>query len=259
MKQIATNKTKLLWISLYALSEYLGHFTYKELFDECTNNDGTENYSVLKTDDKWINLTLTFYINIVSPLVDTENTGFYRIYQLLSAPFIVAVHKTIHVLQPVGIRLFTMSVIAVYKERKMNDFRLVLVTETAEYLKLSNPKLMTYPWGLENDHDINFHINEDYDNDDPTDTENPCLNNKAYMCSQLWEIYADDVPCPPSDFSGLYGMQFDAICNDDESTDDINAERKQNCDRWYVSILYTMSFRKLFNPATFVFVFVFVS
>eukprot|EP00486_Rosalina_sp_Unknown_P006674 CAMPEP_0201574514 /NCGR_PEP_ID=MMETSP0190_2-20130828/19046_1 /ASSEMBLY_ACC=CAM_ASM_000263 /TAXON_ID=37353 /ORGANISM="Rosalina sp." /LENGTH=437 /DNA_ID=CAMNT_0048002841 /DNA_START=277 /DNA_END=1586 /DNA_ORIENTATION=+ len=94
---------------------------------------------------------------------------------------------------------------------------------------------MTYPWDLENDHGINFYINTDYDDDTNTDTENPCLNNKAYMCSQIWEIYADDVPCPPSDFSGLYGMQFDALCNDDGTTTTENTERQTNCNRWLAS------------------------
>ena len=222
------------YIKIYFLI-YLGHFTYKELFDECTNFDGTQKYSLLTHDDKWINLTLTFYINIVSPLINDDNSGFYRIYQLLSAPFVIAVQKTIHVLQPVGIRLFTMSIIAVYKEKQQNDFRLVVVTETAEYLKLDNPDLITYPWDLENNHQINFYINDDYDDDSSTTTENPCLNNKAYMCSQIWEIYADDVPCPPSDFSGLYGMQFDAICNHDGTNNaTINAQRIQSCNIWYV-------------------------
>ena len=219
------------------LNYIIGHFSYKELYDECTNYDGTEKYSLLTYDDNWINLTLTFYINIVSPLINDNDSGYYRIYQLLSAPFVVAVRKSIHVLQPVGIRLFTMSIIAVYKERKMNDFRLVVVTETAEYLKLDNPQLMTYPWDLQNNHQINFYINDDYDDNTATTTENPCLNNKAYMCSQIWEIYADDVPCPPSDFSGLYGMQFDTICNDDGSTNaTVNNVRQQNCNIWYVQM-----------------------
>eukprot|EP01083_Nonionella_stella_P096481 271266_1 len=214
---------------------YKGHFSFKELYNECTNYAGTDTYSVLTTDDEWINLTLTFYINIVSPLSNNVDTGFYRIYQLLSAPFVVAIHKTIEVLQPIGIRLFTMSVIAVYKENDQHDFRLAVVTETAEYLKLSSPQLVTYPWDLETNHQIHFQISDEFV-DPLTETayaENPCLNNKAYFCSQIWEIYADDVPCPPSDFSGLYGLRFTAICNDDGSTDaTVNEQRTTSCDIW---------------------------
>jgi len=205
-----------------------GHFSYKALFDECTSYDGSRRYSTLTTDDRWINLTLTFYINVVSPLTLRSNTGFYRAYQLVSAPFVVAIHKTIMVLEPIGINLFTMSILAVYKEDAQSDFVLVVITESAEYLKLSNASLVVYPWDLENEHGIQFQVNK------LADADNACLHNKAYMCSQIFEIYAENVPCPPSNFSGLYGMQFSAECNDAESSNEtVNAARRENCLRWF--------------------------
>eukprot|EP01084_Bolivina_argentea_P185057 319156_1 len=109
-----------------------------------------------------------------------------------------------------------MSVIAVYKENAatepQNDFRLVVLTESQNYLQLSaastgylfNPATgatieqgdFTWPTGSEQGGD--------------------CLNNKAYICSQLWVIKADQVDCKTKgiDFSGKYTLNFDTSCRD---------------------------------------------
>ena len=41
--------------------------------------------------------------------------GFYRVYQLVSQPFLIAVHKTVNVISSTGIDLFVVTIISVYR------------------------------------------------------------------------------------------------------------------------------------------------
>ena len=56
------------------------------------------------------------------------------------------------------------------------------------------------------------------------------VHSKAFICSQLWILSADDVKCP--DFSGQYGIQFTPACNDDTDTDSINQQNSESCSIW---------------------------
>ena len=77
------------------------------------------------------------YINVVSPLLKNSDSGYYRVYQLLSAPFVIAVRKVVNIISSVGINIFTATIIAVYKEDLETDFRLVIMTESADFLSMS--------------------------------------------------------------------------------------------------------------------------
>ena len=116
---------------------YSGRFTWTDLRNCQDYNGNIDSYTQIVTDDNWLNLTGTFYINVVSPYWPTSDFGYYRVYQILSQPFVIAVSSVVNVLGSTGINLMTLSVIAVYKEDADNDFKLVLLTETADYLKLT--------------------------------------------------------------------------------------------------------------------------
>eukprot|EP01084_Bolivina_argentea_P055791 102218_1 len=106
---------------------YEGKFTWSDLRD-CTSFDGSTEYTKVVDDGTDLKLYGTFYINVVSPYWYATATygGYYRVYQLLSQPFVISVSKTIHVLGSTGINLMTISVIAVYKEDYEDTFRLIL-------------------------------------------------------------------------------------------------------------------------------------
>lgn len=56
-----------------------------------------------------------------------RSSGFYRVYQLLSQPFIIAVHKTVNVISSTGINLYVVTIIAVFKENMEADLKMVCV------------------------------------------------------------------------------------------------------------------------------------
>ena len=47
------------------------------------NCDGIGNTITISEDDKYINLSGIFYVDIVSPLSQTIDTGYYHVYQLI--------------------------------------------------------------------------------------------------------------------------------------------------------------------------------
>lgn len=184
---------------------YEGIFSWSELRG-CTDYNGLTEYTVVESDANWLNLSGVFYINVVSPLSRNSDLGFYRVYQLLSAPFVIALRSQINIISSVGINLFTITVIAVYKEELESDFRLIVLTESADFLMLDSPNLLTSP--TLNPNTINFNLLNSSLNEG-------CLTASSNICSQLWEIYANDVQCPPTNFSGLYGLEFTTTCNPD--------------------------------------------
>eukprot|EP00484_Ammonia_sp_Unknown_P026491 CAMPEP_0197029876 /NCGR_PEP_ID=MMETSP1384-20130603/9233_1 /TAXON_ID=29189 /ORGANISM="Ammonia sp." /LENGTH=533 /DNA_ID=CAMNT_0042459119 /DNA_START=105 /DNA_END=1703 /DNA_ORIENTATION=+ len=115
---------------------YEGKFTWNELVACSAYGDTTSYVSTTDTDDS-ITLEGTFYINVVSPYAYNMDLGYYRVYQLLSQPFIITINKNVYVLNYAEINLLTMSIIAVYKEDAESVFKLVVLTEAQEYLQLT--------------------------------------------------------------------------------------------------------------------------
>ena len=198
---------------------YDGIFSWNDL-TSCTSYDnGVDDpvdYIVTEDGDKLILLNGTFYINVVSPFASGEDTGYYRIYQLLSKPFVIAIEKSIQVLGSTGINVLSMSIIAVYKEDGANTFRLIVLTEAQEYLLLSRSNTSLYlfnPSGNAQIEQGEFTVP-----DIAVTNDEGCLDNKNFICSQLWEIRADDVDCHGNDkgidFSGDYTLQFVPECRD---------------------------------------------
>jgi len=77
---------------------------------------------------------------------------------------------------------------------------------------LANPQLLDAPSnnGLDT---ITFAVMNDSVNDG-------CLVASANLCSQLWEIYANNVTCPPTNFTGQYALQYLTVCNPDANYTD---------------------------------------
>merc|ERR1719229_15646 len=71
---------------------WTGTFSWFDLLD-CGSNDGLEDYISLEESSDWVNMSGAVTVNLVSPL-GLEESNFYRVYQLVSQPFIIAVKKT---------------------------------------------------------------------------------------------------------------------------------------------------------------------
>lgn len=127
-------------------------------------------------------------------------------YQLASVPFMMAVHKTVNALSQTGIDLFTVSIIAVYKENVLSEWTLVVLSESADFLALSAPcGVMSAPCSLI------------FRNDD-NDVSGGCLSSGS-LCLQIWEMGPPNgtvLECPTT-FDGEYTFQWSVICNSDAS------------------------------------------
>ena len=220
---------------------YNGKFTWSDLRN-CQKYGGGDSYTSVVSDDNWLNLTGTFYINLVSPYWYDADYGFYRVYQLISQPFVIAVSSVVNVLGSTDINLMTMSIIAVYKEDEgpddekdmYADFKLVVLTECSDYMKLTREP--------QNGIDVLEFDGSDFSNDQvqtsdftvSLNTENDgCLSNKGFICSQLWQISAIDIACTNEvgrDFSGKYSLTFTPECRDD-----IDSELNAHCDEFLLS------------------------
>eukprot|EP01084_Bolivina_argentea_P117988 209432_1 len=202
---------------------YSASFTWAELMD-CKSYDEKTPYITSTDNDDDITLQGTLYINVVSPFDYKEDYGYYRVYQLVSQPFEIVISKTVYVLGDVGINLLTMDIIAVYKEGEENTFRLIVLTESAEYLRLSREGEGTEYLQVFAASDVDNEIeSSNFATLEAAETGTDCLGNKDYICTQLWQITASDVQCTTdgifTDFSGTYSIQFNAVCRDDVGDD----------------------------------------
>eukprot|EP01084_Bolivina_argentea_P181074 312767_1 len=187
---------------------YEGMFEWTDLV-RCKTANGSKHLIHKEIDNKWINLTGIFYVSIISPISSIYDSGFYRVYQLISSPFTIGISKSSSIISSTGINLFTMSLVAVYKEDNdqrpnEDDFKLIVLTESADYLYLSLPKLILTP---------NINSAEFIINNNAYSGSNCIISTHTAICTQLWEIYALNVECPPNSFSGTYTIEWNATCD----------------------------------------------
>eukprot|EP01084_Bolivina_argentea_P143565 252052_1 len=188
---------------------YDGNFKLNELISCDSIN--------IASNEKWLNVTGSFYINLVSPLSKSFDVGYYRIYQLYSAPFILAVHKTINVLSSTGISIFTITFVAVYKQQN-GTYKLIMLTESADYLYLEPMEILSSP--------ITY---LDLISNDKT-ANGECVAVKNNICSQMFEITNNkNIKCAKNLFSGEYIIKFNVTCNPN-IIDNNNAQ--QICHDW---------------------------
>eukprot|EP01083_Nonionella_stella_P128770 390248_1 len=175
--------------------KYSASFTWDELMG-CTDSSGNTPYITSTDNENDITLSGTIYVNVVSPFDYKVDYGFYRVYQLISQPFQIVISKTVYVLGDVGINLLTMDIIAVYKEGEENTFRLIVLTESAEYLRLSREAEGTsYAYVFDPTDTSNQISSSHFATLEAAETGTDCLGNKDYICTQLWQITASDVQC----------------------------------------------------------------
>eukprot|EP01083_Nonionella_stella_P298909 1014410_1 len=175
---------------------YDGNFKLNELLS--CDPDGVAIQTV--TSDEWLNISGTFYINLVSPLAKAFDVGYYYIYQLYSAPFVIAVRRTVNVLSSTGISLFTMTVVAVYKQEAQSSYKLIVLTESADYLFLYGNQLLSWP----NTNELQFEVGKG---------DEQCVAIKNSICSQIFELIDEDMECANNLLSGEYMVRFNVKCN----------------------------------------------
>lgn len=132
--------------------------------------------------------------------------------------------------------LFKTTVMSIYKVTE-NDFYIIILTESAEYIKLDNLSIIATP----NSNEIidQFAVIYDYNN---TDLDNQCISDKNYICSQIWIIMVNDVNCPYS-FDGNYGLQWNAQCsNSGNDGDNISCSQYTNQHDDIVTLSADLSF-----------------
>eukprot|EP01083_Nonionella_stella_P008111 23428_1 len=126
-----------------------------------------------------------------------------------------------------------MSVIAVYKEKQQNTFKLVVVTESQNYLALTRSEGSLYKFTSTSDATITITTGE-FDAPVTDEGNGECLSSKAFICSQLWEIKAEEVDCHTSgiDFTGEYTLAFDTSCRDVIKDGEVSDAYATYCTEW---------------------------
>lgn len=217
---------------------YEGSFSWNDLVG-CTSADGSLSYVTAEQTDDAITLSGTFYINVVSPYEYSADFGYYRVYQVLSQPFVITVNRNVYVLDSTGINVLTISIIAVYKEDGASVFKLVILTEAQEYLQLARSDnglvLFASSSGESAANTIQtseFTVATTAESSDSSPLDG-CLDNKAFICSQLWEIEAPG-DCSSAqqkyvDFSGDYTLAFTPVCRDETV---LGSELVTYCESW---------------------------
>ena len=122
---------------------YLSTFRWVELI-QCEDHEGNKLISV-DDDGTAITLAGTLYVNVVSPYsMQVNDTGYYRSLSLIQQDFQISILKQVNVLASTGVDLFIVSIIGVEIDHTI--FRLTVLTQIADYMKVSNANLLQTPF-----------------------------------------------------------------------------------------------------------------
>jgi len=179
--------------------EWAGSWSWFDLMN-CTNAAGDDDFFTIEESDTWVNMSGAVTVNLVSPLGLDSDNGFYRVYQLISQPFLIAVEKTVNVVSSTGINLFTVTIIAVFKEDAASDLEMVVLTESADFLQLGSAQIVTEP----TPYTLAF-------GNSGNDISGGCMSS-GNLCLQLFSLETADVTCPTV-LTGNYNFQFALGCN----------------------------------------------
>eukprot|EP01084_Bolivina_argentea_P256076 431012_1 len=195
---------------------YSALFSWFDLFD-CTNYNGNTPYLTIESDDTLINMSGTLYVDIVSPYSLNEDIGGYRVYGVISQPFMLSIHKNIFDVAHIGINLFSMTVLSIgYTQNNNKKVSITLLTESSDQLYLHSGQILSYP--------VNNNTNN-YQIDTQTaliPLMSNCLNDQQYICRQKWLLQITDIQCDiinGNDFSGEYSILFNVECNSQNVND----------------------------------------
>eukprot|EP01083_Nonionella_stella_P008109 23426_1 len=121
------------------------------------------------------------------------------------------------------------------RRKKQNTFKLIVLTESQNYLSLTRSEGSLYKFTSTSDATITITTGE-FDAPVTNQESGECLSSKAFICSQLWEIKAEDIDCHTSgiDFTGDYTLAFDTSCRDVIDGEE-NSEYTTYCSEWLES------------------------
>jgi len=175
---------------------YAAEFPLPDLLG-CVDAAGAPSIEVV-TNDAWMNVSGSLFVSVLSPLTMSFESSSYLQYQLLSAPFSMAISKSVYLLDAIDTFVFSASPLAVYREAE-GHYVMLLLTESAEFVALEGLSVL--------DPAMQSSVAAE---------EAECIAEQNYICSQVWVVDITNVACPFS-LDGDYAFQFTAVCDDDGS------------------------------------------
>ena len=154
--------------------KYSASFSWSDLFG-CTNYEQDTFYLSIQSDENFINMSGTLYVDIVSPYAINQDIGGYRVYGALTHPFVFSINRNVFGLASIGIDLYKMSVLSIgYTQNENKQLSITFLTEASDQLYLHSAQILSYPMG-------NYIVNT-------TQSLSPmmsnCLSDKQYICRQ---------------------------------------------------------------------------
>jgi len=128
-----------------SMINYNGIFSWNDL-TQCQDYSGNDLIDVTDNGQS-ITLSGTLYVNLVSPYSMGSDTGIYRTFPLIEQDFEISILKQINVLSSTGIELFITSIIGIYEDETDGSFKLSVLTQSADYIELTNPNVISTPFG----------------------------------------------------------------------------------------------------------------
>eukprot|EP01084_Bolivina_argentea_P223067 377486_1 len=191
---------------------YYGQFSWSELM-KCSDYEGNKLISIVM-DDNWINMTGKFYLSMVSPIDNMQDIGVFYMHNLIVAkPFKIAVAKSMHVLNNIGLTIFSITIYSanrIFEDHINNNggYEVILSSQilTVHFLKLTNPNLLTFPSQYNSWIIAPMNKNNSFNNGN-------CYIDSNNFCVQFWSIRINELNCPIS-FDGTFSIQWNATCND---------------------------------------------
>ena len=179
---------------------YHAVFSWDDLMS-CEDADGRKLVD-LEDDGTTIVVSGTFYASVVSPHTMGEtDSGYYRVYPLVQQDWELTIVKQVNVLSSTNTQLFIVSILSIFEDATDGSFRMIVFTQSADYIKLSDPILISTPFASPN---ITMMT-----------ADGACISASRYTCGQLFEVTVESDEfgeCPPADFTGQYQLGFKVNC-----------------------------------------------
>eukprot|EP01084_Bolivina_argentea_P128674 227404_1 len=218
---------------------YSGSFSWSELMS-CINYDG-DALMEIEIDEQYINMSGRFFLSVISPFNMIYDTGiYYRNDLVFSKPFQISILKSVHLLNSVGTNIFVITIFQTartFNDKTNNNggYDIIISSQTAEYLQLTNPVLLSYPtqynqWQIDS---VNNGLN------------GSCIVDSNGICVQFWIITIDGLNCPVT-FNGNFGVEWIAKCNEN-NIDDTECDEYLNNNNNQIVLTFDLSYSDRFE------------
>ena len=147
---------------------YHGTFSWNDLMS-CEDANGRK---LINVDDDGTLITVagTVYVNLVSPhVMDSADSGFYRVYPLVQQDWQLSIVKQINVLSSTGIDLFVITVVSVTITPEA--VVIVLFTLSSDFMTLQEGQMLDGGGVITR-----------------LTGEGECIGSSGFACGQLWQI-----------------------------------------------------------------------